>query len=117
MSLATRLGTGVAAAAALVATAAVPAVAQTSAAPGADGSAPVYKGRVIAKSGLLLRDAPTRGAKVVRSEPYRAIVPIFCKTSGDSVGGNSYWYLLTDGTWAWGSAKYIQNIGAVPRWC
>ncbi|MFZ3559811.1 SH3 domain-containing protein [Streptomyces sp. BH055] len=117
MSLTTRLGMGIAAVATLVTTAAVPAVAQTSGAPGADDSPPVYKGRVIAKSGLLLRDAPTRGAKVVRSEPYRAIVPIFCKTSGDSIGGNSYWYLLTDGTWAWGSAKYIQNIGAVPRWC
>ncbi|MFI5659739.1 SH3 domain-containing protein [Streptomyces sp. NPDC051684] len=116
MSLATRLGTGVAATV-LVATAAVPAVAQTSGTPGAGDSPPAYKGRVTAKSGLLLRDAPTRGAKVVRSEPYRAVVTIFCKTSGSSVGGNSYWYLLTDGTWAWGSAKYIQNIGAVPRWC
>ncbi|MHC5263298.1 SH3 domain-containing protein [Streptomyces sp. UC4497] len=116
MSLTTRLGMGIAAVATLVTTAAVPAVAQT-AGSGAGDSPPVYKGRVTAKSGLLLRDAPTRGAKVVRSEPYRAIVPIFCKTSGDSVGGNSYWYLLTDGTWAWGSAKYIQNIGAVPRWC
>lgn len=114
MSIAIRLGTGVAAAA-LLATAAVPAAAQ-SVAPDGDNP-PVYKGRVTAKSGLLLRDAPTRGAKVVRSEPYRAIVTIFCKTSGDSVGGNSYWYLLTDGTWAWGSAKYIANIGAVPRWC
>ncbi|MFF3497213.1 SH3 domain-containing protein [Streptomyces sp. NPDC002795] len=117
MSLTKRLGMGIAAVATLVATAAVPAVAQTAGASGSDGSTPVYKGRVTAKSGLLLRDAPTRGAKVVRSVPYRAIVPIFCKTSGDSVGGNSYWYLLTDGTWAWGSAKYIQNIGAVPRWC
>ncbi|MFJ9178336.1 SH3 domain-containing protein [Streptomyces sp. NPDC102360] len=115
MSLTIRLGTGVAAAAALVAASALPAVAQSST-PGGD-KPPVYKGRVIAKSGLLLRDAPARGAKVVRSEPYHAIVPIFCKTSGDSVGGNSYWYLLTDGTWAWGSAKYIANIGAVPRWC
>ncbi|MFD7295497.1 SH3 domain-containing protein [Streptomyces sp. NPDC059897] len=114
MSIAIRLGTGVAAAV-LVATAAVPAAAQSSAPD--EGNPPVYKGRVTAKSGLLLRDAPTRGAKVVRSEPYGAIVPIFCKTSGDSVGGNSYWYLLTDGTWAWGSAKYIANIGAVPRWC
>ncbi|MFI0237463.1 SH3 domain-containing protein [Streptomyces sp. NPDC016845] len=78
---------------------------------------PVYKGRVTAKSGLLLRDSPTRGSKVVRSEPYRAIVHINCKTSGQDVGGNRLWYLLTDGTWAWGAAKYIDNIGAAPRWC
>ncbi|MET8469492.1 SH3 domain-containing protein [Streptomyces sp. NPDC006422] len=115
MSLMTRLGTGVAAVVTLVGTAAVPAIASTGSA-GAD-QAPVYKGRVVAKSGLLLRDSPTRGAKVVRSEPYRAIVPIFCKTKGDSVGGNTHWYLLTDGTWAWGSARYIENIGAAPRWC
>ncbi|QKW09097.1 SH3 domain-containing protein [Streptomyces sp. NA04227] len=76
-----------------------------------------YKGRVIARSGLLLRDAPTRSADVVRSEPYGAIVHIFCKTKGDNVDGNWRWYLLTDGTWAWGSARYIENIGPAPRWC
>ncbi|MGY0491804.1 SH3 domain-containing protein [Streptomyces sp. WG-D5] len=115
MTLTARLGIGIAAVAALVTTAAAPAVADSGAASGE--RPPIYKGRVTAKSGLLLRDAPTRGAKVVRSEPYKAVVTIFCKTSGGNVGGNSYWYLLTDGTWAWGSAKYIANIGAVPRWC
>ena len=42
---------------------------------------------------------------------------IFCKTGGDRVNGNDLWYLLTDGTWAWASAFYIDNIGPVPRWC
>ncbi|WP_018535298.1 MULTISPECIES: SH3 domain-containing protein [unclassified Streptomyces] len=112
-----RLGIAVAAAATL-ATTASPALADDSTTVnGANNNPPVYKGRVVAKSGLHLRDAPTRGSRIVRTEPYNAIVPIFCKTGGDNVEGNHLWYLLTDGTWAWGSAKYINNIGAAPRWC
>ncbi|OON81182.1 SH3 domain-containing protein [Streptomyces tsukubensis] len=80
-------------------------------------SAPVYKGRVVAEDGLLLRASPGRGGRIVRSERYGAIVHIDCKTTGDKVGNNNRWYLLTDGTWAWGSAYYIQNLGAAPRWC
>ncbi|QCX79088.1 hypothetical protein C9F11_27425 [Streptomyces sp. YIM 121038] len=76
-----------------------------------------YKGKVTAKPGLLLRDRPTRGSKVVRYEPYGKIVHIFCKTRGEHVQGNDRWYLLTDGTWAWGAAHYIANIGPAPRWC
>jgi uncharacterized protein YgiM (DUF1202 family) len=76
-----------------------------------------YKGRVIAKGGLYLRDKPTRGSRVVGLVRHGAIVHIFCKTRGDNVSGNNRWYLLTDGTWAWGSARYIENIGAVPRSC
>lgn len=76
-----------------------------------------YKGRVIAKTGLLLRDKPTRGSRVIGSAAYGQIVHIFCKTQGDNVNGNDRWYLLTDGTWAWGSAAYIDNIGQAPRWC
>ena len=76
-----------------------------------------YLGKITARTGLLLRDRPTRSSRVVRSEPYGAIVHIFCRTRGGNVNGNTSWYLLTDGTWAWGSAAYIANIGAVPRWC
>ncbi|MBA2944506.1 SH3 domain-containing protein [Streptomyces himalayensis] len=83
----------------------------------ADEAYGTYQGRVTARTGLLLRDSPTRGGRVLRSEPYGAIVSIFCKTAGDRVDGNNRWYLLTDGTWAWGSARYIDNIGKAPRWC
>ncbi|MGA4851309.1 SH3 domain-containing protein [Streptomyces sp. G5(2025)] len=86
-------------------------------APVTDYKAPVYKGRVTAKSGLLLRDSPRRGSRVVRSEPHGKVVTIYCKTKGDRVGRTNHWYLLTDGTWAWGSANYIANIGKAPRWC
>ncbi|WP_223776748.1 SH3 domain-containing protein [Streptomyces sp. 135] len=85
--------------------------------PVTDYKAPVYKGRVTAKSGLLLRDSPHRGSRVVRSEPHGKVVTIYCKTKGDRVGRTNHWYLLTDGTWAWGSANYIATIGKAPRWC
>ncbi|MBM7172530.1 SH3 domain-containing protein [Streptomyces sp. G44] len=85
--------------------------------PVTDYKAPVYKGRVTAKSGLLLRDSPHRGSRVVRTEPHGKVVTIYCKTKGDRVGRTNHWYLLTDGTWAWGSANYIATIGKNPRWC
>ncbi|WP_404192507.1 SH3 domain-containing protein [Streptomyces tauricus] len=76
-----------------------------------------YKGRVSAPGGLNLRDKPTRGSAVIGFAEYGEVVSIFCKTPGQSVQGNHLWYLLADGTWAWGAARYIDNIGASPRWC
>ncbi|MFD9909667.1 SH3 domain-containing protein [Streptomyces sp. NPDC059063] len=114
-----RLGIAVATGALAATTlAAAPALAADSA-PAADAAEHprVYKGKVTAKGGLLLRDKPTRGSAVIRKEPYGKIVHIFCKTRGDWVHHNDRWYLLTDGTWAWGAAHYIANIGAAPRWC
>ncbi|MFI0982395.1 SH3 domain-containing protein [Streptomyces sp. NPDC021093] len=76
------------------------------------------EGRVTARGGLKLRDKPTRSSRIIRVEPYGATVHIFCKTTGDHVEGNNHWYLLTDGTWAWGSAQYIvPRDGHSPRWC
>ncbi|MFI6942355.1 SH3 domain-containing protein [Streptomyces sp. NPDC050418] len=86
-------------------------------APDRNDPPPIYKGRVNARNGLLLRDSPTRGSRIVRTEPYGAYVHIFCKTRGESVENNDRWYLLTDGTWAWGAAAFIDNIGPAPRWC
>ncbi|MEU1040097.1 SH3 domain-containing protein [Streptomyces sp. NPDC005551] len=77
----------------------------------------LYTGRVTARGGLVLRDAPARGSAVIRVEPYGATVHILCRTSGERVGHDNLWYLLTDGTWAWGSAKHIDTIGAAPRRC
>ncbi|MGW2279661.1 SH3 domain-containing protein [Streptomyces sp. NPDC001770] len=76
-----------------------------------------YRGRVVARPSLLLRDRPTRSSRIVGEVPYGTIVDIFCKTRGDDVDGNDRWYLLANGTWAWGSARYIENIGAAPDWC
>ncbi|MFE6284544.1 SH3 domain-containing protein [Streptomyces sp. NPDC057877] len=76
----------------------------------------LYKGVVTART-LLLRSAPNRGSQVIRTAHRGEIVKIYCKTAGQNVGGNPLWYLLTDGTWAWGAARYIDNIGPAPRWC
>ncbi|MFJ7422391.1 SH3 domain-containing protein [Streptomyces uncialis] len=76
-----------------------------------------YQGRVTAHGGLLLRDSPTRGSRVIRHEPHGAIVSIYCRTEGERVDHNHIWYLLTDGTWAWGSARYIEVFDRTPHWC
>ncbi|NEA51883.1 SH3 domain-containing protein, partial [Streptomyces sp. SID10815] len=76
-----------------------------------------YRGRVTARGGLALRSRPDRGSRVLRVARPGEVVWIYCKTPGQSVQGNNVWYLLADGTWAWGSARYIDNIGPAPRWC
>ncbi|TXS53487.1 SH3 domain-containing protein [Streptomyces sp. uw30] len=74
------------------------------------------RGRVTAGT-LLLRSAPNRGSQVIRVVHQGDIVRIFCQTEGQSVQGNRTWYLLADGTWAWGSARFIDTLGRSPRWC
>ncbi|WP_375136663.1 SH3 domain-containing protein [Streptomyces sp. A244] len=75
-----------------------------------------YKGVVTADT-LALRSAPNRGSQIIRFAHRGDAVSIFCKTGGETVQGNPLWYLLTDGTWAWGAARYIDTIGPAPRWC
>ncbi|WP_261675611.1 MULTISPECIES: SH3 domain-containing protein [Streptomyces] len=75
-----------------------------------------YRGVVTAQK-LALRSAPNRGSQVIRYAHKGEVVSIFCKVPGGNVDGNPLWYLLTDGTWAWGPARYIDNIGPAPRWC
>lgn len=82
---------------------------------GGNQSQQFTRGRVTASS-LLLRSAPNRGSQVIRVVHQGDIVRIFCKTQGESVQGNRFWYLLADGTWAWGSARYIETRHT-PRWC
>ncbi|WP_330459800.1 SH3 domain-containing protein [Streptomyces sp. NBC_00820] len=76
-----------------------------------------YQGVVTARDGLWLRDRPDRGSRRVRFAEKGETVSIYCKAGGETVGGNPLWYLLTDGTWAWGAARYIDNVGPAPRWC
>ncbi|MGW0419944.1 SH3 domain-containing protein [Streptomyces sp. NPDC003015] len=72
---------------------------------------------VVTTSSLALRSAPNRGGQIIRWADRGEVVSIFCQTRGQSVQGNPQWYLLTDGTWAWGPARYIRTIGPTPRWC
>ncbi|MFC4331312.1 SH3 domain-containing protein [Streptomyces andamanensis] len=82
-----------------------------------DSATRFYRGRVTARGGLALRSRPDRGSQVLRVARQGETVWIYCKTNGANVDGNHLWYLLADGTWAWGSARYIDNIGPAPRWC
>ncbi|WP_432094789.1 SH3 domain-containing protein [Streptomyces sp. bgisy100] len=83
---------------------------------GRDHRAP-YRGRVTARSGLILRDAPSLHARIVGQLPHGTVVRISCKVNSDDVAGNPRWYLLENGQWAWASARYIENIGPAPAWC
>lgn len=76
-----------------------------------------YRGVVTADSGLWLHARPDRDSRRIGFLQPGEIVSIRCAVRGDSVRGNPLWYLLTDGTWAWASARYIDNIGPAPRWC
>ncbi|MEU4654524.1 SH3 domain-containing protein [Streptomyces sp. NPDC023723] len=75
-----------------------------------------YRG-VVTADRLALRGAPNRGSEIIRYAHRGETVRIYCKTGGESVQRNPIWYLLTDGTWAWGAARYIDNVGPAPRWC
>ncbi|MFC9925411.1 SH3 domain-containing protein [Streptomyces sp. NPDC127190] len=75
------------------------------------------QGVVTAEEGMWLRDRPDRGSRRVRFVDEGERVSVFCETRGRPVHGNPVWYLLTDGTWAWGTARYIDIIGPLPRRC
>ncbi|MGW0824596.1 SH3 domain-containing protein [Streptomyces sp. NPDC002845] len=113
----TRLGIAAAGSALAVLAATTPATAGDDGNHRGDHHSDFFKGKVTARSGLILRTAPNRGAAVIRVAPFGEIVKIFCKTPGETVDSNPLWYLLSDGTWAWGAARYIDNIGPAPRWC
>lgn len=72
---------------------------------------------VVTAGRLALHSAPNRGSQVVRYAHRGEVVPIHCRTAGPSVKASPLWHLLTDGTWAWGAARYIDNLGPAPRWC
>ena len=73
---------------------------------------------VVTAETLFLRSAPNRGSQVIRVAHRGDVVSIFCKTPGQSVDGDNIWYLLPDGTWAWGAARFIDVTShEQPRWC
>ncbi|MEU6443369.1 hypothetical protein [Streptomyces sp. NPDC047046] len=73
-------------------------------------------GRVVAREGLTLRDAPRRAGTEVGRRPYGDSVAIHCAMLGERVRGEDRWYLLTDGTWVATPSRSIATEG-VPRTC
>ena len=132
MSLRSRFSIAVAAGALAVAALATPAVADDEWGDDAQSSSENHQNQdpgehqnqnshlargVVTASSLALRSAPNRGGQIIRWADQGEIVTIFCRTNGQNIQGNRQWYLLTDGTWAWGPARYIRTIGPAPRWC
>ncbi|MFF4352751.1 SH3 domain-containing protein [Streptomyces sp. NPDC001530] len=72
------------------------------------------RGRVNVDGGLALRTRPDRDSRLVRIARNGEIVRIYCQTWGDR--DDDLWYLVTDGTWAWGPARFIE-ASSTPRWC
>ncbi|MFE3653590.1 SH3 domain-containing protein [Streptomyces sp. NPDC057579] len=76
-----------------------------------------FKGRVIARSGLVLRSGPGTAYRAVGSLPHGTVVTFVCKVDGQDVHGNPRWYELGEGRPAWAAARYVETIGAAPDWC
>ncbi|MEU9448003.1 SH3 domain-containing protein [Streptomyces sp. NPDC048277] len=76
-----------------------------------------YRGIVTAPDGIWLLDQPERGSRRIRFVDRGAEVSILCRAVGDPVDGDRVWYVITDGTWAWGPARSIDTGGRTPRWC
>lgn len=75
-------------------------------------------GKVISKTNLTVRHAPSIHSKAIGSIKPGKIIPLSCKVTGTSVDGNNRWYLLpgSDNP-EWVSARYIKNLGAAPDRC
>ncbi|WP_344183502.1 SH3 domain-containing protein, partial [Streptantibioticus ferralitis] len=76
-----------------------------------------YRGRIIAHSGLNVRQRPTTHSRIVGWHAHGSIVSIRCMVRGESINGNSRWYRMTDGKYGWSSGRYIHDLGRTPRWC
>lgn len=99
------MATGVAVATVLVATPAA-----------ADPGWMRYQGKVIANGGLTIRPAPSTHTSNKGTAAKGTTVTIACKVHGTSVDGNRLWYRLDNGK-GWLAARYVTNIGRVPRYC
>ena len=87
------------------------------AAGGEDDGTARYRGVITADGGIWLRDRPDRGSRIIGFAAEGEVVSIYCKIYGEPALGNPVWYLLEDGTWAWGPARFMGNIGESPSWC
>ncbi|XBB70035.1 hypothetical protein ABFU82_12215 [Nocardioides sp. WV_118_6] len=88
--------------------------------PGTADAAPATtqaQGRVVARTGLVERTAPSSHAATTgRSHRRGAVLTLECKLNGTAVDGNGRWYKIR-GRDGWVSARYVANIGAAPVDC
>jgi hypothetical protein len=108
--------------AALLATAATTAGAVSSSsphrlAPAAASATTIYLGRVVSPTGVVVRFGPTTVSARVGSYNDNALIRISCKVIGLNVNYNATWYKVANTTAEWVSARYVDNVGAVPGYC
>lgn len=88
-----------------------------SATPNKGGDHRYYRGKVISKKPLMVRNKPSKKGKIVGKLRPGQKIAIICKVNGDVIDGNPRWYKLPRGGYAWASARYIKNIGPAPHTC
>ncbi|MEU9120357.1 hypothetical protein AB0C96_10930 [Streptomyces sp. NPDC048506] len=91
--------------------------ADTDGSDGEDRTGTTYEGRVVARSGLVVRSGPSKHYRALGSKQYGTVVGITCRVKGQRVQGNPVWYKLSDATYAWSSERDIVSNGERPRWC
>jgi len=74
------------------------------------------QGRVVSRLPLSIREQPTSQSAYLGSIPAGSVISLHCKVVGQTVDGNSIWYLLGAGRPGYVAARYVQNLSSVP-WC
>lgn len=72
------------------------------------------KGKVVSRTGLSIRSAPTTNSTRLGVIPSGKVIALYCKKVGQNVDGNKLWYLLGAGRPGYVSARYVQNLSPVP---
>ena len=75
------------------------------------------RGRVIAHGGLVAHQVPTADSPRHGSFARGRVLSLNCKVRGSTVRGNDLWYSVHSSDNQWVSARYVDNVGAAPRWC
>jgi hypothetical protein len=75
-----------------------------------------YRGKVLGKSIVYKRAAPTTRSKILGSAESGSIVRIQCKVIGQNVLGNDRWYRVPvhGGGHGYMSARYVRNLDQIP---
>ncbi|MEV0123795.1 SH3 domain-containing protein [Streptomyces sp. NPDC050703] len=75
--------------------------------------AKTVKGKVIAKTGLKVRQQPTSNSAVTGFYSSGETVHLMCRKPGQPVGGNRTWYQVGMPK-GWIAARYVKTAGPVP---
>ncbi|MEV4925095.1 hypothetical protein [Streptomyces roseoverticillatus] len=80
-----------------------------------EADTPAGLGRVVSRGPLTVRSDHTTKAAKVGSLNAGQTVALSCKAEGEPVDGNILWYRLGQDPQGWAAARYIKNLGPIPR--